>query len=90
MARQVDLKIALMQADRKQAAERLRRIDASLKRLEDHQEQEVERLTQQLVQKVRRLRKSGAKKRRERSAAEKKIRNTKPARKNQAQGNKSR
>lgn len=73
VARQIDLRVELMKIDRRQAAQKLQRIDAALKRLQSNRDQEVQRLTRQLVQKVERLRHAGTGKKRARSTRDKKT-----------------
>ncbi len=73
VARQVDLRVELMKIDRRQAAQKLQRIDAALERLQSNRDQEVQRLTRQLVQKVERLRHAGTGKKRTRSTRDKRT-----------------
>ncbi len=56
VARQVDLRLELLKADQRQAEARLAKIQKSVRRLEQHREEEVQRLTRQLVAKMERLR----------------------------------
>ncbi len=56
VARQVDLRLKLLKADQRQAEARLAKIQQSVRRLEQHREEEVQRLTRQLVAKMERLR----------------------------------
>ena len=56
VARQVDLRLKLLKADQRQAEARLAKIQKSVRRLEQHREEEVQRLTRQLVTKMERLR----------------------------------
>ncbi len=56
VARQVDLRLKLLKEDQRQAEARLAKIQKSVRRLEQHREEEVQRLTRQLVAKMERLR----------------------------------